>query len=151
MSSFDSNPNNQINENKEQTLISENPTLDYSDRKTDITPKREYVSKHFPFEKGRTKVICFGIFGILLIVIAKHISTRPGHALLKKRVCCRKVIRIPNRSKNTKKYKYVKIKCILEPTDRFRLLELVPDSTVPRHLSRVRLYYLLPENFLLDI
>ena len=73
MSSFDCNPKNQINENKEQTLISENPTLDYSDRKTDITPKREYLSKHFPFEKGRRKVICFGIIGILLIVIANLI------------------------------------------------------------------------------
>ena len=73
MSNLDNHQRNQINENKEQIPISENATLDYSVRKTDITPKRVHLSKHFPFEKGRRIDICFGIIGILLIVIANLI------------------------------------------------------------------------------
>ena len=73
MSNLDNHLSNQINENKEHIPISENPILDYSDRKTDITPKIEYLSKHFSFEKGKRRYICFGIIGILLIVIANLI------------------------------------------------------------------------------
>ena len=73
MDTFDNELSVKENESKEQNSMSEEPTLNSFVLDSDVTIKSSFLSKYIPYEKGRTKVICFGIIGILLVLIANLI------------------------------------------------------------------------------